>query len=802
MMRLCVLALLLAPLGCAPATPSDGGPTLPPRESSTPAPASEPAASAAPAKAAEPALVGPALDVTSIAPLLADDRFAKAAEAERKGRHADAAREVLAVEGGLPATDGDLRATACYLAGSLFERAGSPLQARAAYRRAAIDGAPTRPVALLRLVEIAARSGEHAEAITLARDIDRSVIHEARVGEAVVESLVRTGALDLARPLYAGMIDGTARPSGWTLVALRLAKALLLKPGEARATEALALARAVMRSGSNGRGADEAEKLVKQAAARLPKAEREAYEKPADAELAATAEALVASNQHKRALVILDRLAKKTLDSEVACKVASARGRALVAVKRTGEGLDELERAADVCSGRPELPEVLFHAGRAAQRASADDRAMRLYGRLESAAPDHRLADDARLEGARAALATGNREAFKRLLAAMPDDYPQGDMTGDGIFLLAVEAMERGAYAEAKVFLERGVARPKERAYQRAGRFTYFLGRARLAAGETTEARALFEQTVRDYPLGYYTALAVARLEQLERGAGRAAVAKTLAEPAASPLPELPQAEGETPAIRAAIAVARASDPRGLDDVLGGLGVKQRTAKPAHLLLAARLYAIAGDQRRAHAVLRTANEVDAQSGRVELEALRDEPPRGPWRAVWQLAYPRLFASEVASASRESGVPEALLFAIMREESAFIPEAVSRSDARGLFQVIPATGAKMARGLGIRFKADTLFDPASAARIGARYLAGLRSRFANAAVLAIPGYNAGPGAPEAWLSDRPGWDLDLWVEKIPYAETRGYTKRVIATLFAYEALYEAGLAETAVLPVRL
>ena len=139
---------------------------------------------------------------------------------------------------------------------------------------------------------------------------------------------------------------------------------------------------------------------------------------------------------------------------------------------------------------------------------------------------------------------------------------------------------------------------------------------------------------------------------------------------------------------------------------------------------------------------------------------------------------------------------------MREESAFLPEEVSRSDARGLFQVIPATGAKMARGLGIRFKGDTLFDPASSARIGARYLAGLRGRFSTAPVLAIPGYNAGPGAPEAWLTDRPGWDFDLWVERIPYAETRGYTKRVIATLFAYEALYGSDLIETANLPVRL
>ena len=135
-------------------------------------------------------------------------------------------------------------------------------------------------------------------------------------------------------------------------------------------------------------------------------------------------------------------------------------------------------------------------------------------------------------------------------------------------------------------------------------------------------------------------------------------------------------------------------------------------------------------------------------------------------------------------------------------SSIAPDAVSVSDARGLFQVIPATGAKMARGLGIRMKAETLFDPASSARIGARYLSGLRNRFATAPLLCIPGDNAGPGAPEAWLADRPGWDFDLWVERIPYAETRGYTKRVLASLFTYEVLYGESVAETSSIPIRL
>ncbi len=792
-------AAFAALVSCAPASPNETGtrPPSPPLPGSAAAPA---AAAAGPSKAPD----GPVLDLSGVRPLIDDARFSKAAAKLKLGKHVEAATLVLEVLDEKGAVDEpETRGVGAYLAGSLYERAGSVGQARLAYKRAAEAESPTRDVALLRLTEMAARAGNHDDAVKIAKTIDTKVVGKTRVDDAIVESLVRTGALEEARARYTGLIDGTQRPNGWTRVALRLAKALLAKPGEERARDALALASAVARSGPKGRGADEAEDLERDAAGRLPRAERTKITDPTDADRAIKAESLVLSNQHKRALAILDRLAKKTsLAPDVACKVAYARGRALGAVKRTGEGLDELTRATALCEKEPHFPEVLFAAGRAAQKGDAYDRARAFFGKLEAAAPAHRLADDARYEGARCALEAGDREAFAKMLDTMPDDHPSGDVTGDGIFLRAVEAMERGAYAEAKKPLGQGAARPRERAYYRAGRFAYFLGRAELAAGDREEARAWLERTIREYPLGYYAALAFVQLEKLERGSGRAALAATLAGNPDTPPPDLPESAKDDPVVKAAIAVARAGDARGLDDVLTTYGVRERTAEAAQLLFAARLYGIAGDARRAHAVLRTASEIESRAGRIELDAMRDEAPRGAWRAVWELAYPRMFASEVSSASVESGVPEPLLYAIMREESAFAPDAVSVSDARGLFQVIPATGARMARGLGIRLKADTLFDPASSARIGARYLSGLRNRFATAPLLCIPGYNAGPGAPEAWLADRPGWDFDLWVERIPYSETRGYTKRVLASLFTYEVLYGEGVAETSSIPIRL
>ena len=80
---------------------------------------------------------------------------------------------------------------------------------------------------------------------------------------------------------------------------------------------------------------------------------------------------------------------------------------------------------------------------------------------------------------------------------------------------------------------------------------------------------------------------------------------------------------------------------------------------------------------------------------------------------------------------------------------------------------------------------------------------MTDRFKQNPVLAIPGYNAGPGRPLRWLRERPHMDFDVWVESIPYSETRRYTKRVLASRAAYAYLYAPATADEAmVLPLAL
>jgi soluble lytic murein transglycosylase len=155
--------------------------------------------------------------------------------------------------------------------------------------------------------------------------------------------------------------------------------------------------------------------------------------------------------------------------------------------------------------------------------------------------------------------------------------------------------------------------------------------------------------------------------------------------------------------------------------------------------------------------------------------------------AFALAYPRAFAGAVEAAPTGS-VPRALVWAIMREESSYRPAVVSSAGARGLMQLMPETGRRVALEAGMTgFTADDLFVPEVNVPLGTRYLDTLLRRFDGRTYAAIGGYNAGPEPVERWLAQRAGLPEDEWIEEIPYDQTRNYVKRVLRSMNVYETL---------------
>lgn len=144
-------------------------------------------------------------------------------------------------------------------------------------------------------------------------------------------------------------------------------------------------------------------------------------------------------------------------------------------------------------------------------------------------------------------------------------------------------------------------------------------------------------------------------------------------------------------------------------------------------------------------------------------------------------FPLAYRDTFITHARRANIPVQWSLAIARQESAFMPDAKSRSGAMGLMQLMPTTAQLVARKLGVSYK-DTrsLTEPDLNIRLGTNYLAEMLRRFDNNRILASAAYNAGPGRVEQWLgkSAPNSMPFDVWIEIIPFVETRGYVQNVL------------------------
>jgi soluble lytic murein transglycosylase len=410
----------------------------------------------------------------------------------------------------------------------------------------------------------------------------------------------------------------------------------------------------------------------------------------------------------------------------------------------------------------PDSRENRFWRARALARSGRVPEAKRLFEALGQTADRW---------GARALLLAGTlyedddgataRARYEQALA----QAKTSEQRADARWRLAWRAVLEKRWSDAAsglAALARDAADPIE-----ALRARYWEGRALDAAGDA-RGKARLAALARDWSFTYYGQEAAVRAQGAE-----------------------PEAEGQA--------------PRAPADAL------REEALPADALLRPRILLVAGlredagaearrvtararrleDRLALSALLQDAGDFRAAQ-RIVLDAysieLASAPPPGG-ADLWWAAYPRAFPADVERAAAAAGIAPELLLAVMREESGFDPGALSAVGARGLVQVMPETGRKLAARLGSeRFDADELFVPARNLALGAAYLAELLARFGGNASAAIASYNAGPEAVERWRAELGHLEEDAWIEAIAYDQTRSYVKRVLRSYRIYQALY--------------
>ncbi|MCH4563290.1 transglycosylase SLT domain-containing protein [Halomonas sp. EGI 63088] len=191
----------------------------------------------------------------------------------------------------------------------------------------------------------------------------------------------------------------------------------------------------------------------------------------------------------------------------------------------------------------------------------------------------------------------------------------------------------------------------------------------------------------------------------------------------------------------------------------------------------------------------------------EARALADYAQRRGWHAklvqttitgqMWDALdwrFPEAYREHFLHWGRATGVDPYLLMGIARRESAYNPEALSPAGARGLMQVMPGTATQLSRQLGISDPGPHgVLDPALNIRLGSTYIRDMLDRYRGNRLAATAAYNAGPGRVDRWLRDAPE-EFDLFVESIPFRETRAYVQAVLAYRAIFESLANGGNSE--------
>ena len=732
-------------------------------------------------------------DLPRIAPVLDDPRLAAVRERERVRDWLAAARAMDDARRAQVLSAADECAWS-YVAGRLHSAAASVSDAATAFDRvsasersasdAGTSSCALAGYALLRAGQAYQRLGRADEAIARLRAVPDDVATRDEAKLSLAEALSAKGDRTAAVAIWRTALAASASGGRWAETAARLAAALLDGAdgtAETRAKEAFDLATRVVVEAPKLADPLGAPALRARAFALLRASGATPSDALSPAERARQAQAWLDAAEATKALATADAVLATfpkpaTLGHDVACRAAVTRAQAMTRAKAVSA--DPWGEAIARCEGEEPFVTALYLGGKSSHSARRLDEAIVRFAKVEQLFPKHRLADDARFQGALSVQESGDEARFVTMMSTLPDAYPEGDMRTEALFRVGFMRFARGELELAKAPLDRTMAiAPTDHHWGTAGRAAYFRARIAHLTGDLPDAKRRYAAVVSEHPLAYAMTQAYARLGALDVGAARATLEAAIAKEPSGAFYTKEHAELRGAPFERAIRLLEVGEVEAARRELAAAGMLGDKADDELVWTSAYLFDRAGAPEIGHAFART-----------RVTDFLAHYPAGRWRVAWEAAFPRAFDAIVAKASEAGGIPAPLTWAIMREESGFHAEAKSASNAHGLMQLLPGTAHDVARGTGLPSDEVSLHDPQVNIPLGAKLLGSLRRMYTVNPALAIAAYNSGSGNVRRWLDARGGADFDVWVEQIPFDETRGYVKRVLASEMAYAFLY--------------
>lgn len=377
--------------------------------------------------------------------------------------------------------------------------------------------------------------------------------------------------------------------------------------------------------------------------------------------------------------------------------------------------------------------------------------------------PHHHLAEEALNEMARQYVLDDDDETAAGIYSRMVDRFPAGAFAQRGAWKAGWWAYRTKNFAEAVRVFERGAATFPRSDYRPS--WLYWTARSYEQMGDRDKAVMRYRLVATDYLNTYYGRLAWTRLEALNEASVTPGTRRAIVTPPAPPANiELIKA-----LIAAGLYAPALNELQYAQKVWGDSSPLQATMALVHNKM--------GNLRLGITAMRRAYPQFMAAGGEDL-------PREVLRVIFPLDYWPLLEGN----ARAQGLDPFIVAALAAQESTFDPRIRSSANAVGLMQIIPPTGRRLARRVGMRnFRESSLENPEINARLGTRYFGDMVKEFGGYHY-ALAGYNAGEHRVRRWNAEAPGLPQDEWVDNIPYPETQNYVKRILGTAEDYRRLY--------------
>lgn len=366
----------------------------------------------------------------------------------------------------------------------------------------------------------------------------------------------------------------------------------------------------------------------------------------------------------------------------------------------------------------------------------------------------------------------GNAQAASNAQALLLNNYGSSDAAAQLSWRYAKHQARSGQLNQAISWVNRIVANEPES--ETAPEAAYWAGKWATRLGDRNTARQMYTFAVTKHPQSYF---AWRSASQLGLQVGDFNTARSI-----QPSFDRPSTRSPLPAGNPALSeLYMLGQDRDASDYWQ-FAMRGRLAKnPKEILTDAVLRLGVNDNIRGIARADSLNWLDVTPAeQAEINELKKQP------LFWQALYPFPYYATVSSWAGQRNLPPLLVMGLIRQESRFEAEILSRSGAVGLMQIMPDTGRWIASKQGM--SSYSLKNPEHNIEMGTWYFDYTHREFSDNSMLAIASYNAGPGAIGRWVKSRGIGDPDEFVEQIPYDETRDYVYRVFANNWNYMRLY--------------